>query len=145
MEDRKYIFFSLNHQKFAVDIENIGGVTEFEEITEIPNKPDYIEGIISLRGEIVTILNLQNIFNIEKSEPTESSRFILIQHKNSTYGLIVDEVTRVQVIGADDINPMDSLIRSLDESYYIGIANVSDELVTIIDVGMIIEKAKIVI
>lgn len=139
MIEKKYIIFNLNTQKFAVDIDNIGGVTEYKEVTKIPNLPEHIVGVMNLRGNIVPILDLKSLFSLAKTNITKDARIILLYHDKKTYGFIVDEVSRVKNINKDEIEDTNSLIKGLKEDYIVGVGKMENELVTIIDLNFIIK------
>ncbi len=68
MAENQFVIFRLGNEKYAVDILNVGGISEYRDITNVPNAPYFIEGIINLRGDIIPIINLKKRFEIPEKE-----------------------------------------------------------------------------
>ena len=100
--------FLLGKEHYAVDLFDVREVVEYTSITELPNTPSYMKGIIDLRGEITTIIDLKERLNImEKSDqPIESSRIIVLDEKitKAKTGILVDDVLAVSTFERDEID-----------------------------------------
>lgn len=100
--------FLLGKEHFAIDLFDVKEVVEYTTITKLPNTPPYVKGIIDLRGEITTIVDLKQRLHItdESSQPEENSRIIVLDEKNtkSKIGIMVDDVLSVSTFDLKDVD-----------------------------------------
>jgi purine-binding chemotaxis protein CheW len=116
--------FVLGSEHFAIDLFDVKEVVEYTTITKLPNVPQYVKGIIDLRGEITTIIDLKQRLNIdEKSlQEVEASRIIVLDDKiaKSKIGILVDEVTSVSTFEGNEVDRTSASI-SKEDTAIIGI------------------------
>jgi len=116
--------FALGREFFAIDLFDVKEVVEYTTITKLPNVPPYVKGIIDLRGEITTIIDLKQRLNISDTESfsTESSRIIVLDDKitKSKIGILVDDVTSVSTFEATQVDYTSANVTK-DDSAILGI------------------------
>ncbi|MCY6959515.1 chemotaxis protein CheW [Clostridium brassicae] len=97
MDEKQYVVFSLKDEEYAIDIMQIYEVDRLKEIkiTAIPRVPNYIEGIINLRGEVVPIINLRKRLGLEEKAIDKQSRIIIIRIEGKAIGILVDSIDNV--------------------------------------------------
>jgi len=95
MAEKQYVILSLAGEHYGIDILSIQEITRYEMPTQIPHMPEYMEGIINLRGEIIPVINLRKRFNLESSGVTDESRIIVVNLYDKKAGLLVDAVSQV--------------------------------------------------
>ncbi len=100
--------FLLGREHFAIDLFDVREVVEYTSITKLPNTPSYMKGIIDLRGEITTIIDLKERLNIaeQSGQPVESSRIIVLDEKitKAKTGILVDDVLAVSTFDEGDVD-----------------------------------------
>jgi len=133
MSDRQYVIFKLGDEKYGVDISNVGGITEFSTITKVPNAPQYIEGMINLRGDIIPIINLKTRFNIPVTEGDTDPRIIVYNTKDRDIGFIVDDASQVLRLEGKDIDPAPSIITGKDRQFIDGVGKYEGEIIVLLD------------
>ena len=99
--ERQLVVFSLAGEAYGVDIEAVREIIRMEEITQVPNAPEFVEGVINLRGMVCPVLDLRKRLGVDVSETTNESRIVVVEIDGEQVGLIVDEVTQVLRIGSE--------------------------------------------
>lgn len=131
--DNRYVVFKLNQEYYGLPIEKVISIEKIGEITRIPNAPDYIKGVINLRGEVIPVVNLKKKLNIGDNELNTNSRIIVVNEDEMVVGLIVDFSSEVLEIDREDIDkPPETKDNQLIE-YISGIGKTSDRLIIILD------------
>ncbi len=137
MTEMQYVVFRLGNERFCVDISNVSAITEYKEITSVPNSPSYIEGVINLRGDIIPVVNLKKRFNIEEIERSDDTRIVNINFNGKDIGFIVDEASQVLRIGQENIEAAPEIIKGKERAYISGIAKIDDRIAIVLDLAHI--------
>ncbi len=140
MLEMQYVVFKLSMERFCVDISNVSNITEFDSITSVPNAPDYIAGIINLRGDIIPIIDLKKRFNIIENERTHEARVIVISFSGKDVGFIVDSVSEVLRLPRKDIAETPALLKNLGNGYMTGVAKVNNSIAIVLDLELIFSE-----
>jgi purine-binding chemotaxis protein CheW len=137
----EYVVFALGAEKFAVGIESIQEILKPQNVTEIPHTPDFLVGVINLRGKIVPVVDLRQRLGMSAKEVGKSSRIIVAIHQSQAIGMLVDSVLAVQPVATKRIERASPLISgAVDSDYFEGIANLGNYIVTILDVKKVLNK-----
>ena len=110
----------------------------YSEIAPVPGSPDYVLGIINLRGNVVTVIDTRMRFGIEPMEVTDSSRIVIIEAGGQVVGILVDSVAEVVDLSADDIDPAPNIGTEESAQFIKGVANLGEELLIIIDLNKLL-------
>ena len=130
----QYVVFRLGLEEFAFDISEVKEIFPTQEITKVHRSPTHIEGVMNLRGRLVTVIDLRKRFKLEAKDIDESSRIIVVEASDAPVGFLVDEVTEVVRMPVDSVEPVPEYVAQEIESEYVaGIAKLDNHLVTIID------------
>ncbi len=138
MAENQFVIFRLGEERYAVDILNVGGISEFRNVTKVPNAPYFIDGIINLRGDIIPIVNLKKRFNIAEKEADSDTRIIINNIKGKDIGFIVDEASQVIKIDDADIEDAPDIIKGAERQYISGVGKVADHIVILLDLEKIL-------
>lgn len=134
----QYLTFSLGIEQYAVDILSVEEIRSWEQPTHIPNAPSFVKGVINMRGVIVPIIDLRIRFDIGEAKYCKTTVVIVLkaQHENQyrTMGFVVDAVSDVLNAEEDDIKTTPAFGGSLAPHYIIGLVNVGENIVTLLDV-----------
>lgn len=136
-EEIQLVSFKIGKETFAVYVSQVREIGRVEEITQVPNMPDFIEGVMDLRGQITTVIDLRRRFGItEKQERTDLSRIIVAEIDNNQMGIIVDSVQDVIRISPEVISPPPEVVsRTVDSQFLTGVCRLQDELVMLLDLN----------
>jgi purine-binding chemotaxis protein CheW len=137
----KFLMFKLGEEEYGIDITRITAIEELPQITAIPDMPNFVKGVINLRGKVIPAVDLRLRFGIEEKEYDDRTCIVIVSINESTIGLIVDIVSEVHEIGKDDIGPPPSFNNSSgSEQYIAGLAKKEEEVKIILDVEKIISN-----
>ena len=128
------VTFTLEKEEYAVDILSVQEINRITEITKVPNAPDYVEGVINLRGKVIPVVNLRKKFGLDNRETDDSSRVIIMDIQGVTYGLVVDSVSEVLRIPANIVEPPPPMASSMSSMFIKGIAKLENRLIILIDI-----------
>lgn len=142
--EQEYLTFLLNGEEFGVDILCVQEIRVLSKVTELPNKPNYLKGVINLRGVIIPIVDLRQRFGKEPLEYNDKTVTIILksQHQgcSSIVGIIVDAVSEVYKFTATDIRPSPSLGSQIDNCFLKGLATVEGKLVILLDTNNLLNQ-----
>lgn len=140
MAENQFVIFRLGDEKYAVDILNVGGISEFREVTKVPNAPAFVDGIINLRGDIIPVVNLKKRFNIADKKADSDTRIIINTINGKDIGFVVDEASQVIKIDDGDIEEAPDIIKGADRQYISGIGKVDDQIVILLNLEKILNE-----
>lgn len=138
----KYVTFSLGNEEYAISINNVPGIVKFQKVTELPHTPNYIIGVINLRGKIIPVFDLRLRFGLPKAEYNKFTVIINTEINNKTMGVIVDRVNDVITLKEEEILPADNFSTTVTSEYITSIGKVGDDkLLIILDIERILSTA----
>lgn len=141
----KFLTFRKGEESYGIHISSVIEIIEFQKIIVLPNMPDFIKGVINLRGRIIPVMDIRKRFNFAEREYDDRTCIIIVKIADSTMGLIVDTVEEVVEILPDDIEPAPKFKKAgkISSDYISGIGHVSDEIKILLDVGKILFQEEI--
>jgi purine-binding chemotaxis protein CheW len=139
-EMKQYVAFRLGQEEYAFDIASVREIFPTQDITKVHRSPKHIEGVINLRGKLVTVVDLRKRFKLDAKTLDENARIIVVDATDAPVGFMVDEVTEVVRLSAESIEPVPEYVAQEIESEYVsGIAKLDERLITIIDPLKVLE------
>lgn len=132
------VAFRIGKELFGVGIESIREIVRFPEVTEVPDSPAFLEGVINLRGRIVPVINLSTRLKLSGSEMTKSTRILITEDSGKIIGLHVDSVSEVLKIQPDAIEEPPEMVSAIGVEYITGVAKVGERLVILLDLKKIL-------
>jgi purine-binding chemotaxis protein CheW len=138
------IVFKLGNEKYGVEISQVREIIKPAQITKIPNSPDFIEGVINLRGQITTIINLRKRFGFEDKPIDNNTRIIVVEHNNAVIGMMVDSVSEVKYLSEKEVESLPSIVTSSHESSFLkGVGKLPDGLMILIDLNKVLKEGEL--
>ena len=131
-DGQQYLTFMLEEESYGIEILRVQEIKGYTGVTRIPNTPDYIKGILNLRGTIVPIVDLRMKFGLDPIEYNKLTVIIVVDVCGRTMGIIVDEVSDVLSFPDKDIKPAPEFGRAVDVSFISGIGRMGEKLVTLL-------------
>jgi purine-binding chemotaxis protein CheW len=129
----KYLTFYLDKELYGITLRNIVEIIGIQEITEVPEMPVYVKGIINLRGKIIPVMDIRLRFKKPSRTYNNRTCIIIIEVKNITLGIIVDGVTEVSYIHEQDIIPPPQFNNDFNNKYINAIGKVGDTVRMLLD------------
>ena len=135
--------FRLDNEDYAIAITKIQEIILMKPITRIPQVPDFIEGLINLRGSVIPIVNLRTLFGLPPREIDDETRTIIVNVGDRTIGYIVDDVTQVMRIAGDQIQPAPVSITAVSKQHIAGLARLEDRLLIILEIERLLKPEEV--
>jgi purine-binding chemotaxis protein CheW len=126
--------FRLGAEEYGVDILKVQEIREHDRVTSIANAPEHVRGVINLRGIIVPIIDLRRRFQLGDCETPQLSVVIVLSLRSRVIGMVVDSVSDVISLAADEIRPPPQLGAALDTDYLHGIGTVDGRMLILLDI-----------
>lgn len=139
--ERQLVVFRLASQVYGVDIGSVREILRVQQITHVPHAPEFVQGVINLRGKICPVVDLRMRFDVELSELTDESRIVLANVHGDDVGMIVDAVTEVLRISSDRVEPMPEVVGVGDSGFIQGIANLDERLIIVVNLEAAFSEA----
>ena len=136
-EIRQYVGFILGNEKYAISITDVEEIIRLTEITPVPKAPDFIEGIINLRGRVIPVADLKKRINLGEANYDDKTRIVVVMLREKRMGLIIDSVEEIIRIEADQIEQAPALTMSMDASYVEGVAKTDKAMIIILNIHKI--------
>jgi len=129
------VSFLLSNEEYGVEVLKVREIIRMPSITKMPNTPDYVEGIINLRGKVIPIISMRRRFGLPESDHDGHTRIMVMDVAGGLTGFIVDGVSEVIRIHSDEIQPPPPMVSgSIDQDFITGVFNHADRLLIIMDV-----------
>jgi purine-binding chemotaxis protein CheW len=136
--EKQLVIFELGTEHFGIDIESVEGINKILDITKVPQAPACVEGVANLRGQIIPVVDLHRRFGMANSEKTNQSRIVVANVGSTKIGMIVSAVSEVLTIDDSCIENPPSMVCNINSSYIIGIANIDDRLIILLDLAKVL-------
>ncbi len=128
------VSFLLGREVFVIDILQVQEIIRMMEITQIPDVPEYVEGMINLRGRVIPVIDLRKRFNFPVPEENPQVRIIVVKNHGNPVGLIVDSVSDVVRFTKEKVESPPNLVTNIDSRCISGVAKEDRRLLIILDV-----------
>ncbi len=136
-ENLQLLTFTIGEEEYGLSIMDIKEIVRPQETTEVPKTPDYVMGIISLRGMIIPVFDVRMRLGLREGEDNPKARVIVVSVKDNFYGLFVDSVVQVINIPISSIEPPPEIISGVDADFLKGVGKIDDRLIILLN----LEKA----
>ena len=130
----EYLTFTLGSEEYGIDILRVQEIRGYDAVTKIANAPEFIKGVINLRGVIVPIVDLRIRFNLPDIEYGQFTVVIILNVLNRTIGIVVDGVSDVVALPIDAIKPPPEFGTTFDTQYLMGLGTVQDHMLILVDI-----------
>jgi purine-binding chemotaxis protein CheW len=142
MAINQYVSFNLDSEKYAVDIMYVEEIIRIVEITQVPRAPEFVEGIINIRGKVIPVVDMKKKLHLGSISVDNSTRIIITNIKNRKIGFIVDSVNEVIRIDDSLIDDAPTVTMTMDSSYIKGVAKTDQGLIIIIDITKVFSSGE---
>ena len=140
------VTFRLEEEAYGINVMQVQEVLRVTEIAPVPGAPDYVLGIVNLRGNVVTVIDTRSRFGLPTAEITDASRIVIIESGEEVIGILVDSVSEVVELHESEIELAPSVGTEESSRYIQGVATRSDDLLIVVDLNKLLsedEKAEL--
>jgi purine-binding chemotaxis protein CheW len=131
---QEFLTFTLGPEEYAIDILRVQEIRGYDQVTAIANSPDFIKGVINLRGAIVPIVDLRIKFNLPSVTYDQFTVVIILNVLDRIVGAVVDSVSDVIALASQDIRPAPDFGGSFDTQYLMGLATAGERMLILVDI-----------
>jgi purine-binding chemotaxis protein CheW len=131
--EEQVVVFELAGESYGVDIGRVQEIIRPPAITAVPRAPDYVEGVVNLRGRVIPVINLRNRFGLPEGERGRAARIVVLDVDGNTVGAAVDAVSEVLRVPSAAVEPPGATLSGPDTAHLRGIAKLEDRLVILLD------------
>jgi purine-binding chemotaxis protein CheW len=133
------VIFQLGGEEFGVEIMQVQEIIRMPDITRIPQSPEYVEGVINLRGKIIVVINLNTKFDLHSKELDADSRIIIVEIGENVVGMIVDSVSEVLRLSTSSVEPAPDIISTKIKADYLkGVGKLDERLLILLDLEKVL-------
>lgn len=143
VESNKYLTFSVDKEIFGLDIKHVDDIIGIQDITQVPEQPDYIKGVINLRGKIIPTMDIRVRFKKEDREYDDRTCIVVLNMLNTSVGVIVDRVVEVLDINEDQIAEPPRFTDEYQSHYISGIGKIDNEIAMLLDCNKLLDYDQI--
>ena len=144
METTQYLTFKLDDEVFALDISQVREVLDFTTVTKVPRTPDFMKGVINLRGNVVPVVDLKLKFDMPKTEKTVNTCIIITEvnvgGEKTVIGALSDSVQEVMDLDPENIEPAPKIGTTLRTEFIKGMGKRNDKFVIILDIDNVFSE-----
>jgi purine-binding chemotaxis protein CheW len=141
-KDLQLVGFRIGNETFGVPINLVREIVRVPDISAVPDAPDYVEGVINLRGRIISVIDLRKRFGETKIESNRKNRILVTDIERRVVGLIVDAASEVLRVAPDDIEARPEIFGDNELKYVTGVGKLNGRLVILIDLTKILQKGE---
>ncbi len=147
-ENNQYLTFKLDKEVYALDINQVREVLDFSDVTKVPRMPDFMRGVINLRGSVVPVADLRVKFGMDRTEKSLDTCIIIMEisldGETTLLGALSDSVQEVLDLEMEDIEPPPKIGTRLDTEFIKGMGKKNDEFIIILDIDRVFSSDELV-
>ncbi len=136
------VSFKIGDEEFGVDILKVQEINRMLDVTRVPNAPEFVDGVINLRGKVIPIVNLRRRFGMERIERNKNTRIVVVELGGRIVGFVVDAVHEVLRIPRSVTEPPPSLAGSVKAEYITAVGKLDDRLLILLDLEKILTEGQ---
>jgi purine-binding chemotaxis protein CheW len=142
-KDLQIVGFRIGRETFGLPIGAVREIVRVPEITSVPNSPDFIEGVINLRGRIIPVVDLRKRFGEPVGAPNKKNRIVVVEVENRALGLMVNSASEVLKIPPSEIEEPHAVFQEGDLNYITGVGKLNGRLVILLDLSKVLQRGEL--
>ena len=142
-DSMQLISFTLGEETYGIEITKIREIIRIGQITQVPETPHYIKGLINLRSTVIPVIDLRTRFGLAEGELTDESRIMVLNVSGRMIGIVVDAVSEVLRISGDQISEAPPTVTSLGNEYITGLVRLEEQLLILLDVDKLFGEQRL--
>ncbi|MEZ8517004.1 chemotaxis protein CheW [Vibrio cyclitrophicus] len=136
----QWVTFQLEEETYGINVMQVREVLRYSEIAPVPGAPDYVLGIINLRGNVVTVIDTRSRFGLMQGEITDNTRIIVIESERQVIGILVDSVAEVVYLRSSEIDTTPSVGTDESAKFIQGVSNRDGKLLILVDLNKLLSE-----
>ncbi len=140
VEVQQYATFYVGNLLLGIDIGQVQEINRQLDVTNVPQAPKCVRGVINLRGEVTTVIDLRTILGLEQTEVTENSRNLILNFQGETLGFLVDRVSDITALKSSEVDPPPSNIKGIQGKYFLGVHALETEILVLLNLDVVLAE-----
>ncbi|MFC3095025.1 chemotaxis protein CheW [Alteromonas sediminis] len=134
----QWVTYRLGEETYGINVMQVQEVLRYTEIAPVPGAPDYVLGIINLRGNVVTVIDTRARFGLDSTEITDNTRIVIIESDEQVVGILVDSVAEVVYLRSSEIDSAPNVGTEESAKFIQGVSNREGELLILVDLNKLL-------
>ena len=134
------VSFKIGEEEFGVDILQVQEINRMLDVTRVPNAPEFVDGVINLRGKVIPIINLRRRFGMQRKEKDKNTRIVVVELTGKIVGFVVDAVQEVLRIPRSVTEPPPTLVGAVKAEYITAVGKLEDRLLILLDLEKVLTE-----
>ena len=130
--------FQVGNEEFGISIRHVTEIIGLQKITDVPDMPDFIKGVINLRGKVIPVMDVRTRFNLEPREYDDRTCIVVVNINDKAVGLVVDRVSEVADIPESQVEPPAQIGSGTSSRYILGMGKIGEEVKILLDVDKLL-------
>lgn len=136
--ERQFATFYVGHMLLGVDIRVVQEINRQNEITQVPHAPEYVRGVINLRGDVATVIDLRAVLGLPRATASRERRNLIVHSEGEAIGLLVDRISDILTLRTDEISPAPANVDDLDGRFIAGVHTLATGIVVLLDIEKVL-------
>ncbi len=137
-EELRFATFYVGDLLLGVDIRTVQEINRQVDITSVPNAPQHVRGVINLRGDVATVIDLRTVLGLPQAEESRDSRNLIVHSQEEAIGLWVDRISDILTVRPDQVSDPPSNIDGVDGKFFLGVHTLETEICVLLDVEQVL-------
>ena len=134
------VSFTIGGEEFGVEILKVQEINRMLDVTRVPNAPEYVDGVINLRGKVIPVINLRRRFGLDRKEYDKDTRIVVVELSGKIVGFVVDAVSEVLRIPKNVTEPPPPFVAGVDAEYVTAVGKLEDRLLILLDLEKVLSR-----
>jgi purine-binding chemotaxis protein CheW len=134
------VSFNIGDEEFGVDILKVQEINRMLQVTRVPNSPEYVDGVINLRGKVIPVIDLRRWFGLERKDHDKNTRIIVVELGGRVVGFVVDAVKEVLRIPSSVTEPPPPIVAGIQAEYITAVGKLEDRLLILLDLEKMLAR-----
>jgi purine-binding chemotaxis protein CheW len=137
----EYLAFTLGQEEYGIDIQKVSEIRSYETPTRIASAPEFVKGVINLRGLIVPIVDMRIKFNVGEPTYNQFTVVIILNIGHRVVGMVVDSVSDVTILTPEQVKPAPEITSTLNTEYIVGLGTIDERMLILVDIDRLMTSA----
>jgi purine-binding chemotaxis protein CheW len=137
----EYLAFTLGEEEYGIDIQKVSEIRSYEAPTRIASAPEFVKGVINLRGLIVPIVDMRIKFNVGEPTYNQFTVVIILNIGHRVVGMVVDSVSDVTILTPEQVKPAPEITSTLNTEYIVGLGTIDERMLILVDIDRLMTSA----
>ncbi|MFA5701042.1 MAG: chemotaxis protein CheW [Desulfuromonas sp.] len=142
-QEGKYLTFHMAGEDYGIEIRHVTEIIGIQRITEVPDMPDFIKGVVNLRGKVIPVMDVRARFHLPSREYDERTCIVVVNYNDASVGLVVDQVNEVVDIPAENIEPPPRSTAGGSSLYIQGMGKMGEQVKILLNVGKLLYDSEL--